>query len=207
MSETKIVQVPVGHMANYAYLIGDLVTKTCAVVDPSWDPDRIIAAAAEAGWEITTILLTHTHYDHANALEPLVERTGGKTYVHVAEKSAIPIGVDAVTTEDGAEIHVGRTLVTCMHTPGHTPGSQCFLTADHVITGDTLFVGACGRTDLPGGSAELLIRSLQRLAALPAETTVYPGHDYGDRPTSTIGVQKKTNSFMDPQLAMRMLGS
>ena len=205
MSETKIVQVPIGPMSNYAYLVGDLKTKSCAVVDPSWDADLIVHAAAAEGWKISTILLTHTHYDHANALEDLVDRTGGKTFVHAAERGEIPAPLDAEPTKDGSEIHVGETTIKCMHTPGHTPGSQCFLTGDSAITGDTLFVGACGRTDLPGGNADLMLRSLQRLAALPEETTVYPGHDYGDEATTTIGVQRKSNPFMDPQMAKRML--
>lgn len=205
MSETKIVQVSIGPMANYAYLVGDLKTKTCAVVDPSWDADLIVDAAAEEDWKITTILLTHTHHDHANALGALVERTGGRTYVHISERGQIPAPIDAEVTQDGSEILVGETTIKCLHTPGHTPGSQCFLTGDNVITGDTLFVGACGRTDLPGGSTDLMLKSLQRLAALPEETTVYPGHDYGDEATTTIGVQRKSNPFMNPQMAMRML--
>ncbi len=205
MSETKIVQVPVGPMANYAYLIGDLATKTCAVVDPAWDAKRILDVGEKEGWTTKAILLTHTHHDHANALEPLVAKTGAKAYVHMEESAAIPAALDSKATQDGSEIRIGGTTIRCMHTPGHTPGSQCFLTGIDVITGDTLFVGACGRTDLPGGSTATMIASLQALAALPEETRVYPGHDYGDSPTSTIGEQKRSNPFMDPQMAKRML--
>lgn len=205
MSKTKIVQLSVGSMMNYAYLVGDIDTKRCAVVDPSWDAALLMDAAQKEGWKITEILLTHTHFDHANALDELAEKTGATAYVHEDERGEVSAGLDVVTTKEGSEIALGNTTIECIHTPGHTPGSQCFIIGDAVITGDTLFVGACGRTDLPGGSTDLILMSLQRLATLPEETIVYPGHDYGGAATSTIGEQKKSNPFMDVERAKKIL--
>jgi len=136
-------------------------------------------------------------------LEVFVAKTGGKVYVHRAEADSLKAVKDhLVQTEDGTRIAVGKVQLTCIHTPGHTPGAQCFLIQSgeakgkaYLLTGDTLFVGACGRCDLTGGNAGQLYESLAKLAKLDDQTVVLPGHDYGDQPTSTIGREKKTNPY------------
>lgn len=196
MSSATIVRVPVGHMMNIAYLIGDDVTKTCAVVDPGWNAQEILEAAGNAGWTITGILLTHAHFDHTNALEALAKNTGATTFVHRAELGDLPKELSLVPTEEGTVIDIGRLQVRCLHTPGHTPGSQCFLVEQSLLTGDTLFVDGCGRVDLPGSHPADMIVSLKRLAALDPNITLYPGHDYGSAPTATIGDQRRRNPYL-----------
>ncbi len=127
----------------------------------------------------------------------LLERAPARVYVHKAEREFLRgFGSDLVQVEAGTELAVGRLSITFIHTPGHTPGSQCFYVDGRLISGDTLFIGACGRTDLPGGDPTEMHRSLtQRLAALPDETVLLPGHNYGG-PASTIGDEKRQNPFM-----------
>lgn len=204
MTEARIIQLPIGPMMNYAYLIGDENTSSCAAVDPSWDANAIKLAAKDAGWKIEKILLTHTHFDHANALEALASATGAKVYVHREELGEIPRGIDAHATEDGTIIEIGSVKIECLHTPGHTPGSQCFMVGKALISGDTLFVDGCGRVDLPGSDPKKMLNSLKRLAALNSDIIIYPGHDYGSSPTSTIGNQRGQNPCLSAE-SERML--
>jgi len=191
-----IKQISVGPMANYAYLIGNDETSTCAAVDPSWDAMAIQSAATEAGWKIEKILLTHTHFDHANALEDLASATDAEVFVHNAERNEIPEKLKTHGTEDGSKIEIGNLSIKCLHTPGHTPGSQCFLVDNSLISGDTLFIGGCGRVDLPGSNPGEMLESLKKLAELDPKTIVYPGHDYGSSSTSTIGEQLEQNPYL-----------
>lgn len=189
-------QIPVGMMANFVYVFGCEKTKKAAVVDPSADVPEIQAFADENGLDIEYIFATHAHGDHVGGVRSLVERTGAKVVVHSGdarglERGGIPTDV---IVEDGDKVKVGEIEVEIIHTPGHTPGSMCLLAEGKVITGDTMFVGNCGRCDLPGGSMQQLFDSLhKKLKTLPDEVEVYPGHDYGPAPTSTIGHEKKTN--------------
>lgn len=190
-------------MENFSYLVGDAGAKECLVVDPAWEVENVIEAAEKDGMKVVGALVTHTHYDHANSSGKFAAKTGGKIYVHRAEAEALKaVKGHLVPTEDGTKISVGDIHLTCIHTPGHTPGAQCFLIEmpdaggkRYVLTGDTLFVGACGRCDLAGGNAAQLYESLVRLAKLDDSTVVLPGHDYGDEPASTIGREKKTNPY------------
>ena len=199
-------QMELGPMQNFVYLVGDRETGKCVVVDPAWEIETIVRAAEADGMRITGALVTHTHQDHVGGhlfvtdipgVADLLERLPAKVYVHAAEREFLKgFGSDLVKVEAGTELPVGRLTVTFIHTPGHTPGSQCFLVDGRLISGDTLFIGACGRTDLPGGDPTEMHRSLtQRLAKLPDETVLFPGHNYGG-PASTIGDEKRQNPFM-----------
>jgi len=189
-------QIPVGMMMNFVYVFGCEKTKKAAVVDPSADVPEILAFAEESGLEIEYIFATHGHGDHVGGVKSLADRTGAKVVVHKEdapglERGGIPTDV---IVEDGDKVRVGEIEVEIIHTPGHTPGSICLLAEGKLMTGDTMFVGNCGRCDLPGGSMEQLFNSLhQRLKVLDDSVEVYPGHDYGVRPTSTIGHEKATN--------------
>jgi glyoxylase-like metal-dependent hydrolase (beta-lactamase superfamily II) len=198
-------------MQNFVYLIGDRATRECVVVDPAWDVDGILAVVDEDGMTLTGALGTHYHPDHVGGsmfgftvpgMATLLERRGVKLHVneHEAEGVRMVTGLDEsdlVRHAGGDTLEVGGVEIRFVHTPGHTPGSQCFLVDGRLVSGDTLFVQGCGRVDLPGGDAEQMYESLtRRLAKLPEETVLYPGHDYGPRPTSTIGEQKRENYSM-----------
>lgn len=190
-------QIPVGYMANFAYLIGDKKKKECAVVDPAWDVDAILKEAAADGMKVTAGLLTHTHFDHCNGVEELVKKTDCKVYVHENEAKYLKeIKKNVVETREGMKIRIGEIEVTVLHTPGHTEGAQCFLAEGILLSGDTLFTGACGRCDLPGGSEQKMAASLKRLSELDETIKVYPGHAYGEADSSTIGHENRTNPFM-----------
>jgi glyoxylase-like metal-dependent hydrolase (beta-lactamase superfamily II) len=192
-------------MENFAYLVGDRNTKECFVVDPAWDADVLLKEAQKDGMKVIGGLLTHTHYDHANATENLIAATGGKVYVHKAEADFLKdAGNHLIQTEDGFSLSVGSMRITFLHTPGHTPGAQCLLVEEsdakdnekYLISGDTLFVNACGRCDLPGSDPRKMYESLNRLAKLGDDVSVLPGHDYGDVPVSSIGRERQHNPYM-----------
>ena len=190
-------QVPVGYMQNFSYLIGDKIKKECVIVDPAWDVDAVLKEAERDGMKVVAAILTHTHFDHCNNVEDLVKRTDCPVYVHGNESKHLKsIKKNIVETGEGTKLKIGEIEMTFLHTPGHTEGSQCILIGDKLVTGDTLFVGACGRCDLPGGNERKMQESLQRLAQLETSLTIYPGHAYGDAESSTIGQEKKTNPFM-----------
>jgi hydroxyacylglutathione hydrolase len=212
-SRTVVVkQAAVGPMMNYVYLIGCPDAEEAAVVDPAWDSQEILRIARDSNLTVKHILLTHGHPDHSNALEPLLEATDAKCYIHADEvdymkEVARSFGMSTEflnrraeniqRVSDGDEIAVGKLSIKCLHTPGHTPGSLCFLVENCLFSGDTLFVDACGRVDMPGGDARKMWWSLnQTLRGLDDKIIVYPGHDYGGSPTSTIGEQKMSNPYM-----------
>jgi hydroxyacylglutathione hydrolase len=204
-------QSQLGPMANFVYLIGDSATKRAAVVDPAWDVDAILDVARRDGYEIDKILITHYHPDHlggrmmGHTIEgaaQMLERAPAKIYInkHEAEGAKQVAGLsdsDLVKVDAGDVFKVGELEVKFLHTPGHTPGSQCFLVEGNLISGDTLFVNSCGRVDLPGSDAEAMYYSLnQTLRNLDDSTVVYPGHAYAPESSTTIGQQKRTNMYM-----------
>jgi hydroxyacylglutathione hydrolase len=207
--ELYLRQLELGPMQNFVYLVGDRGAGECVVVDAAWEIDTIVRTAEADGMRIVGALVTHTHQDHVGGsltewgmpgripgVEELLARVPAKVYVHRAEREFLRgFGSDLVGVEGGTALAVGRLSVTFVHTPGHTPGSQCFLVDGRLIAGDTLFIGACGRTDLPGGDPSQLHESLARLGKLPDETVLFPGHNYGG-PSSTIGDEKRSNPFM-----------
>jgi hydroxyacylglutathione hydrolase len=194
-------QVELGPMANYVYFIGDPKTRQVAVVDPAWDVDRIVEMAQEQDLTIAQILITHSHFDHINGVEELLNRTKAKVYINKAEAEFMKaMWPDLVKVGSGDTTNVGDVQITFLHTPGHTPGSQCFLVQNNLISGDTLFIGACGRCDLPGSNPEDMYYSLtQRLAKLDDRTMVFPGHNYAARPYSTIADEKRFNPYLQFQ--------
>ncbi len=185
-------------MQNFIYLLGDPASREAAVVDPGWEVPQILKTAEQDGYRVTKVLVTHHHFDHVTGLEELLKGADLSVYVHRADAPFLTVSRSSLTlTEDGETIRVGRLPIKVLHTPGHTPGSQCFLVRGRVLTGDTLFIKACGRTDLPGGDPEQLYESLMyTLGALDEETILCPGHHYAEVPTSTIGNEKRTNPFL-----------
>jgi len=188
-------QVPVGTFQNFSYIIGDEKTKSAALVDPAWEVDNLLAQCEELGLKVTRVINTHSHHDHVEGNEAVAKRTGAKVVMH--EKS--PVRKD-IAVKDGDAIEVGSLTVKVIHTPGHCPDHICLLVDGKLLTGDTLFVGECGRTDLAGGNSGDLYDSLvKKILPLDDSIEVYPGHDYGDRPSSTIGDERKNNYTLKPR--------
>lgn len=190
-----VEQLQIGAMANFTYIVGDEASGEAAVVDPHGDVDLILEHAERHGLSVKYILNTHTHWDHVAGNEELKERTGAAVLTHPAGRADRDAEVN-----DGDAVRLGEAEIRVLHTPGHSPDSVCFVAGNGVLTGDLLFVGECGRTDLPGGDAEAMHRSLfEILGSLPDETKVYPGHDYGPRPTSTLDHEKEHNYTLQPR--------
>jgi len=178
---------------NFSYVIADEAAKQAAVVDPSFNSDAIIQLLKNRGLNAEYVINTHGHADHTAGNEDLESSFGAKIVAHTLSKIHKDIGV-----VDGDTISVGVVSIRVIHTPGHTADGICLLADGKLLTGDTLFVGECGRTDLPGGSPEDMYRSLfQKLMKLDDSVEVYPGHDYGTSLCSTIGIEKKTNYTLE----------
>jgi hydroxyacylglutathione hydrolase len=213
MESVIIRQVLVGSYEVFTYIVACRETMVAVVIDPAGEEDRLAALIQEEGYKIKYILNTHGHADHILASERLRDLFGVPTCMHeadvaffsdeaVKEKMSKELGLSFYAPvdmhlRDRDVLDVGRLRIEVLHTPGHTPGSVCFLTEGNVFTGDTLFVGAAGRTDLTGASLETLIESIRdKLLSLPKDTVVWPGHDYGDTPTSTIGREMEENVYI-----------
>jgi glyoxylase-like metal-dependent hydrolase (beta-lactamase superfamily II) len=212
MSNLYFKQLPAGPMQNFVYLIGDTRTREAVAVDPAWDIDGLLRILEADGMALTHALITHFHPDHLGgdlmghhidgAAELLQRNQKIKIVLHKAESGyahriAGLSASDLTPVESGDAITVGDLTVTCIHTPGHTPGSQCFLVGNRLVSGDTLFIGSCGRVDLPGSDpAQLWDSLINKLKRLHDDTVLYPGHDYADRPTSTLGEEKRRNPYM-----------
>jgi hydroxyacylglutathione hydrolase len=201
-------QIEIGPMQNYVYLLGSTETRKAAVVDAAWEIDTILKIAKQDEMEITHAFVTHTHPDHVGGgfagmeiagVTELLEKCKAKVVVHKAEAEFIKglSSSDTIKTDNGDKVDVGGVEVQLMHTPGHTPGSQCFLIDNRVVSGDTLFIDACGRVDFPGGNPEQMYYSLtQKLMALPDDMILFPGHNYAPLKHATMGEQKKTNPYL-----------
>ncbi len=205
-----VKQMLLGPMMNFVYLIGSKAIGEAAIVDPGFEVDKIIGEAAKDDLRITRIIATHAHMDHVHSLEELRSKTGATVYANRDEVAELQRFTPEVTPLAPDEVmDLGGLGLRFLHTPGHTPGSQCILLGDALISGDTLFVGNIGRCDLPSSDPAALFHSLQSLKLLPDETLVLPGHHYGDRPTSTIGDEKRLNPYMripDEETWLRMMG-
>jgi glyoxylase-like metal-dependent hydrolase (beta-lactamase superfamily II) len=210
------VQIPVGEMANLAYAIGSRSSREALLVDPAWNVDALLDRAEADGMRVVGALVTHYHQDHVGGsifgmsiegLDRLMARHPVPIHVQAREAEGVRrvTGVsasDLVSHEGGDVLEIGRVRVRLLHTPGHTPGSQCFLVEGdagpgRLVSGDTLFLNACGRVDLPGGDPEAMFRSLDGvLKKLPDETILFPGHLYSPEPSATMGQQKRTNPYL-----------
>jgi len=194
----KIDVMELGPMENFVYLIQDLGSKRAAVVDPAWEVDKIIDQAKKKGVNITDVLLTHSHHDHVNGIDALLQKYDAEVHLLKAEADFWGRYKDATNLHYGGDIiKLGKTNINILHTPGHTPGSACYHVGDNLIAGDTLFVFGCGRCDLAGGNPHEMFNTLKRIRSdLPARTVLYPGHNYSEKPTSTLEEQADTNPFL-----------
>jgi glyoxylase-like metal-dependent hydrolase (beta-lactamase superfamily II) len=175
-----------------SYLLGCAAAKVCIVIDPELDKaDDYIGLSEFLKAKIVYAIDTHTHADHNSACKVMRERFGIKVIMHRATDAPY---VD-IRVDEGEEIRFGRQAVKVIHTPGHTQDAMCLLFKDRLFTGDTLLIGGCGRTDLPGGNAEAQYQSLAKLKALPDDIRVYPGHDYREA-VSSLGDEKQKNARM-----------
>ena len=194
-------------MRNFAYLIGDRQTGDCVVVDPAYAAGDLLDTLEADGMHLSGVLVTHHHPDHVGGsmmgfelkgLAELLERVSVPVHVNsqealfVSRITGIAMG-DLTQHEHGDKVSVGDIDIELLHTPGHTPGSQCFLLDGRLVAGDTLFLEGCGRTDFPGGDSDEIFRSLQKLAQLPGDPTVFPGHWYSLEPNASLSEVKRSN--------------
>jgi len=206
-------QLEVGNFSVFAYLLAGDSGGDGLVIDPAADIDKIMALADKQKITIKYIVNTHAHVDHVMGNEEMKRKTGAKIIIHdedaplltrIPRSMLLMFGGRASppadqTVKDGDLICVGKLTLKVLHTPGHSPGGICLHLDNVVFTGDTLFVGGVGRTDLPGSSGPLLLQSIKtKLLTLPDETIVYPGHNYGPDPNSTIKKERLRNPFLDP---------
>ena len=200
-------------MVNFVYLIGDKSTRECMIIDPAYAVEELLSVAEQDGMKVVGALATHYHPDHVggsmmganiDGIATLLENTDVPIHVQELEAQWImrTTGVSANHLhqhQPGDTVKVGDIEICLVHTPGHTPGSQCFLVDNRLIAGDTLFLEGCGRTDLPGSNPDQMFESLQTLAALPDQTVVFPGHRYSDPSSRSLAEVRQTNYVFKPK--------
>ena len=210
LDQLIVEQIQIGPMQNFAYLIGDKATREVVVIDPAWDIEGLLNFVDERDYTLKGALVTHYHPDHCggsfghNVVEgvaALLERHSLPIYANEHEVAGVQkvTGVsktDLKSVSSGDKLAVGDIDIEFLHTPGHTPGSQCFRVKHTLISGDTLFIDGCGRVDLPGSNSEDMFNSLRKLAELPDETILLPGHNYSAVAHATMGDTKRTNAYM-----------
>jgi hydroxyacylglutathione hydrolase len=200
-------------MVNFVYLVGDTQTRECVIVDPAYAVNDLLQIVTNDDMKLTGVLATHYHPDHVGGsmmgmniegVAALLELQPVPIHVNANEASWVTrtTGIsddDLVKHSGGDKLRVGDIEITFVHTPGHTPGSQCFLVEQRLVAGDTLFLEGCGRTDLPGSNPGEMYASLQTLAKMPSNTLVCPGHQYSAMPSSNLGDVVATNHVFKPQ--------
>jgi hydroxyacylglutathione hydrolase len=206
-----VEQMRVGPMAVFSYIVACEKEKEALVIDPAGSESKIVSKAGDMGLTIRYVVNTHGHADHTCGNRAVLAKTGAELVAHREDASEILRGLNRAFSmamgkrpspaphrlvTDGEVIRVGQTGLTVIHTPGHTPGSICLYGEGNLFTGDTLFVGAVGRTDMKGGSFDTLLSSLRKLLTLPPDTRVWPGHDYGDAPVSTLAREREINPYI-----------
>jgi hydroxyacylglutathione hydrolase len=184
------------HSDNYSYIIADESSREAAVVDSSYNADELVKIIKNEKFQLKYLINTHGHSDHTAGNTELRSIFSAKLIAHKLSKIRYDVFVD-----DGDVLKVGQISIKIIHTPGHSTDSICLLIDNQkLLTGDTLFVGECGRTDLPGGNSKSMYESLfSKLLNLSDDVEVYPGHDYGVKPSSTIGEEKKSNYTLQPR--------
>jgi hydroxyacylglutathione hydrolase len=190
-------QLKLGPMENFVYLVGAEGAPETAIVDPAWDVAAALRAAEADGRAITHALLSHHHYDHVNGLPQVLSQGGIRVFAHRADvpRLAPELQREVTPLDAGDAVEVGPLRIAAMHTPGHTPGSTCWHAGEGLFAGDTVFVNACGRCDLAGGDPEQMFQSLKRVSQLPDDVRLYPGHDYGEVPVSSVGRERERNPY------------
>ncbi|WP_306359234.1 MBL fold metallo-hydrolase [Nocardia sp. CC227C] len=200
-------------MRNFAYLIGDRDSGECVVVDPAYAANELVGIAEGDGMRLSGVLATHHHPDHVGGtmlgftlrgVKELLEHVDVPVHVNKEELPWVAQVTDIAPSEltgheHGDKVAIGGLEIELLHTPGHTPGSQCFLFDDRLIAGDTLFVDGCGRTDFPGGDSDAMFHSLRYLAGLKGDPVVYPGHWYSQEPSAALSAVRDSNYVMRPQ--------
>ena len=186
-----------GTYGTNCYIDNDSASKTCCVIDPGYTPEKILDEVNALGLTVEAILLTHGHFDHVGGVKEIAAETGCDVYL-CADELTLPPQITAgqlyytKTYGEGDTLHLAGLTISVIRTPGHTRGSVCLLVDDAMFSGDTLFAGSCGRTDLPGGSGAAMRASLRRLAGLSADYRVYPGHDMD----TTLAEEKRYNPYL-----------
>lgn len=194
-------QLQVGNMQNFTYVLEDDQTSEAIILDPSWDLDEVKRIIEKNNLKIKYIVNTHHHFDHTLGNESMAKETGAK----IIQYSTSTLKHD-LSVSDGEKIKFGNSELNVLYTPGHSKDSMCLVGDGKIFSGDTLFVGTCGRVDLPGGDARDLYHSLvDTLRKLDDNLLMYPGHNYGTTPTSTIGEQKRMNLVMQPRTEQEFL--
>ena len=201
----KIHTLPLGSYQTNCYIVHADDSDSCAIIDPGYEASTILSKVNSLGLTVDAILLTHGHFDHVGAVEDLVKATGCKLWMSESDWSQFPNPVNAYFyplancdftnvhfCEEDEHIHAGGLTFVTWQTPGHTWGSVCYLCGDAMFSGDTLFAGSCGRIDLPGGDRDAMLRSLERLAEVEGDYTVYPGHGSA----TTLSTEKKHNPYL-----------
>ncbi len=185
----RVFQIHVGPMQNFAYLVEDENSREAIAIDSGWETEPIVKLASREGMRVKYVCATHGHFDHVETMGRLASELGAATAAFAGSAVNPKLGL-----RDGDVLRLGEGGVKVMHTPGHTEDSVCYYDGSSLFTGDTLFIEAWGRTDLPGGSAARLFSSLHEIImALPASTVIYPGHDYGEVPFRTLGEESRRN--------------
>ena len=205
-----IEQMKVGPMAVFSYIVGCETEKEALVIDPAGSEGKILDRINSLGLILKYVVNTHAHADHTCGNRTILSKTKAQLVIHEDDAGSLTSGKNKAFTlalgkkpspgpdmlvTDGDLINIGKETLRVIHTPGHSPGSMCLYSKENLFTGDTLFVGAVGRTDLGGGDLGTLLVSLKKLLTLPLDTTVWPGHDYGDSHNSTLAHEKTTNPY------------
>jgi len=188
---TEIIQIPVAGSDNFSYLVICNETGKAFGVDPGISPECLLQVVRERGLTLEILGNTHGHYDHIAGNAEVLKETGAKLAANT-----IDVPDPDIPLSEGRQLQVGKVTIDVLHTPGHTPGAVVFYPPGALITGDTLFVTRCGRADFPGSDPAALYHSLLRLAAYPPATKVFPGHDYGPKPNSTIAYEREHNDYI-----------
>lgn len=210
-NELIVEQIAIGPMQNFAYLLGSRRTREVVIVDPAWDIGALLERVNAKGYTLTGALVTHYHPDHIGGsfgsttvagLPELLELAPVRIYANKLEADGVKkvTGVsdsDIVRVDSGDTLQVGAIEIQFLHTPGHTPGSQCFRVKNRLVSGDTLFINGCGRVDLPGSNKDDMYHSMQKLKALPDDTLLLPGHNYGHISSATMADTKEQNPYLN----------